>query len=35
MRLLAEKMTTKWVPALTALAPNAGAYMNEVKILHN
>ena len=30
MKTLADRMTHEWVPALAALAPDAGAYMNEV-----
>ena len=30
MQVLANKMTNEWVPVLSALAPSAGAYMNEV-----
>lgn len=30
MKNLASRMTDEWVPALTALAPGSGCYMNEV-----
>ena len=33
MKVLADKMTNKWVPALKVLAPDAGAYMSEVRNL--
>ncbi|KAJ5506052.1 FAD linked oxidase N-terminal [Penicillium expansum] len=29
MKILADKMTTKWVPILTALSPESGCYMSE------
>ncbi|MCJ1266043.1 hypothetical protein MMC22_005925 [Lobaria immixta] len=29
MKTLAKRMTDEWVPALTALAPDSGCYMNE------
>lgn len=32
MKTLAKRMTDEWVPALTALAPDSGCYMNEVSI---
>ena len=32
MALLANKMTTTFVPALSDLAPNSGAYLNEVNL---
>jgi len=30
MKVAADKMTNEWVPALAALAPESGCYMNEV-----
>lgn len=30
MDILAKRMTDEWVPALTALAPGSGCFMNEV-----
>ena len=35
MDILAKKMTDEWVPTLTALAPDSGCYMSEVKFHYN
>ncbi|CDM36385.1 FAD-binding, type 2 [Penicillium roqueforti FM164] len=31
MKTLADRMTTKWVPILTALSPDSGCYMSEAR----